>query len=257
MSAPIEAVDGRIHVVTTYLEMTERPRSKPVRAPLEQIAVLHAERPTVSFYRYLYETVGGPWLWWERRLWTDEALRAEIQSPGVEITVLYVGGVPAGYVELDARAQVKDDDDDDDADADADDADDDERVGANDAPRRPSLPEPHVAAAVVGGSARKGRRPSERPWQGRDVELAYFGLVPDFIGRGLGWYLLHWAVERAWFQGCERLWVHTCNLDHPRALMTYQRAGFVPYRQESSEIDDPRPWLTGSAPMPERRHAPP
>lgn len=238
---------GRIEVATTYLEMLERPRPRQPRAPLEQIAVLHAERPTVSFYRYLYETVGAPWLWWERRRWSDEQLRETIQHPDVEITVLYVGGVPAGFVELDARAPATSDDegrnDGDEEDAD-DDAPEGVRAKEREGRRISRGPEPLQAAAVVGGASRKGRRRSKRPWEARDVELAYFGLIPEFIGRGLGWYFLHWAIERAWFQGAGRLWVHTCNLDHPRALMTYQRAGFVPYRHEDSEIDDPRPWMT-------------
>ena len=38
----------------------------------------------------------------------------------------------------------------------------------------------------------------------------------------------------------ERVWVHSCNLDHPHAIAVYQRAGFVPYRQESTIIADPR-----------------
>jgi GNAT superfamily N-acetyltransferase len=54
------------------------------------------------------------------------------------------------------------------------------------------------------------------------VEIAYFGLLPEFIGRGLGGALLTSAIEEAW-SGCSgiaptRVWVHTCNRDHPQAL---------------------------------------
>lgn len=73
-----------------------------------------------------------------------------------------------------------------------------------------------------------------------DVSIAYFGLVPEFTGRGFGPYLLDWAVDLAWSYGPKRLLVDTCTLDHPKALRIYQRAGFVPYDQRRKEIDDPR-----------------
>jgi GNAT superfamily N-acetyltransferase len=62
-----------------------------------------------------------------------------------------------------------------------------------------------------------------------DADIAYFGLMPEFIGRGLGAYLLDWAVRRAWQRGPGRITVNTCNLDHPRALAGYQRVGFVAF----------------------------
>lgn len=62
-----------------------------------------------------------------------------------------------------------------------------------------------------------------------EIEIAYFGLMPAAIGRGLGAYFLSWAVEHAFAAAISRLWVHTCSLDHPRALAAYQRAGFVLY----------------------------
>jgi GNAT superfamily N-acetyltransferase len=64
------------------------------------------------------------------------------------------------------------------------------------------------------------------------VELVYFGLLPTFIGRGLGAELLAAAVERAWALGPKRVWVHTCTLDHPRALPNYQARGFRVYHTE-------------------------
>src|SRR5690348_7813445 len=87
--------------VITYLEMHQRPVVPRIPAPLGKLALMRAEEPTVSFYRYLYETVGTPWLWYERRLVADAALAAEIRKPTTEIFVLYVGAVPAGYFELD------------------------------------------------------------------------------------------------------------------------------------------------------------
>src|SRR5947207_15049836 len=91
--------------VITYLEMHERPTTPRLPAPASaKLALMRAEACTVSFYRYLYETVGTPWLWYERRLVDDEALLSEIGKPTTEIFVLHVGGVPAGYFELDAAA---------------------------------------------------------------------------------------------------------------------------------------------------------
>ncbi|HZN58872.1 MAG TPA: GNAT family N-acetyltransferase [Planctomycetota bacterium] len=79
---------------------------------------------------------------------------------------------------------------------------------------------------------------------GENVELAYFGLIPEFTGRGLGGCLLTRAVERSWAMGPRRVWVHTCSLDHPRALGNYEARGFKVFRveREMKEIPD----ITGS-----------
>jgi len=69
---------------------------------------------------------------------------------------------------------------------------------------------------------------------GGSVELAYFGLLPAFIGRGLGAYLLSAAIERGWQCGAARVWVHTCSLDHRHALGNYLARGFRQYKTETS-----------------------
>jgi GNAT superfamily N-acetyltransferase len=68
-----------------------------------------------------------------------------------------------------------------------------------------------------------------------EVQLAYFGLMPKFIGRGLGKYFLDWTLQHAWSRGPRRVWVHTCTGDHPAALPNYLRAGFEVYREEPVE----------------------
>jgi GNAT superfamily N-acetyltransferase len=77
-----------------------------------------------------------------------------------------------------------------------------------------------------------------------------YGLCPEFIGRGLGPYLLTAAIEIAWSYEPARLTVDTCTLDHYKALALYQRHGFRPVRQEERTIPDPRaeglmPWSAG------------
>lgn len=160
-------------VTITYLEMHAPPPPETARAAPRGTVIMQAHAPTVAFYRFLYDTVGAPWNWKDRRLLSDPALRAIIEHPDVHVHVLYVDGTPAGFAELDAR---------------------------------------------------------KRP----DVQIAYFGLMPDFIGRGLGTFFLDWTIRKAWQQAPERLWVHTCTLDHPSALPLYRRMGFVPYRQEKT-----------------------
>jgi len=64
------------------------------------------------------------------------------------------------------------------------------------------------------------------------VEIAYFGLLPEFTGRGLGGHLLTEAVERAWAAGARRVWLHTSSLDHPSALPNYLKRGFTVCKTE-------------------------
>jgi len=67
--------------------------------------------------------------------------------------------------------------------------------------------------------------------------LAYFGLMPECIGKRLGYYFLYHAVQNAWLHPISALLVNTCTLDHPRALPLYQRMGFVPYSREDRSVE--------------------
>ena len=170
------APGATVPVTVTYLQMTSPDRCSPVPGVLGPTAILRAERPTVSFYRYLYDTIGADWNWYMRRRLSDDELAAIIHDDRVEVFVLYVRGVPAGYVELDRRVEG-------------------------------------------------------------EVEIAYFGLIPEYVGRGFGKYLLAWGLGRAWSYRPRRVWLHTCSLDHPRALGVYQRAGLEVYHRE--EVREP------------------
>ena len=176
---PIVGTTQIIDVTITYLEMTAPPSAPPPPPPAIAHAVMRAQKPTVSFYRYLYHTIGADYVWWERRALSDEELHTIISAENVEVFVLYVEGVPAGYYELVTDA-------------------------AND-----------------------------------EIDIGYFGLLPEFVGRRLGAYLLRGAIDEAWSRRPGRLTVNTCTLDHPNALPNYQRAGFTPYEQETIEIVDP------------------
>ena len=84
------------------------------------------------------------------------------------------------------------------------------------------------------------------------VELAYFGLLPAFVGRGLGGWLLTEALRRAWALGPRRVWVHTCSLDGPHALGNYRARGMRVNNVETAveRLPDrsPGPW-PGAGPM--------
>jgi len=80
-----------------------------------------------------------------------------------------------------------------------------------------------------------------------EIELAFFGLVPDMVGNGAGRWLMTRALEIAWAHKPERVWLHTCTMDSPAALPFYLRTGFKPFKRAVEVNDDPR--LTGDLPM--------
>ena len=164
-----------IELVTTYLEMLTAPRSSPLGLDVRPV-----EQPSVSYFRYLYNTIGDGvnGYWWVRRQMTDAELQRIITRPDSALFVLYEGGSPAGFYELD-------------------------------------LTDPS------------------------NIEIAFFGILPEFQGRGFGHKLLDHALQNAWGRGPDRVWLHTCNFDSPQALTTYKKAGLVVYAEEKEWIDLP------------------
>src|SRR5690606_12479507 len=155
-------------LVTTYLHMTDRAAFKPAFIEdTDGVMIMSMNAPDVRFYRFLYSSVGEQWRWRDRLIMPEEELESILRLPETSVHVLYVHGIPAGYVEL-----FKD---------------------------------------------------------GENTEIAYFGLRPEFIGRGLGKHLLSYGIARAWEGDTQRVWVHTCNLDGPHALSTYLKRGFSIY----------------------------
>jgi len=169
--------DGLWPVTVTYLKMLENPGAQNIPAPAIPHAIQKAEKPTVSFYRYLYDAVGRDWAWTDRKRLSDEELHEIMQDKDTEVYVLYIRGVPAGYAELNFK---------------------------------------NFPAAV---------------------DLAYFGIMPEFIGMKLGPYFLDWAIQQAWLRNPDSVTVNTCTLDHPKALPLYQRFGYFPYQQKEVLID--------------------
>lgn len=73
-----------------------------------------------------------------------------------------------------------------------------------------------------------------------ECEIAFFGLIPGATGKGLGKWLMRRALQMAWAPGVERVWVHTCTLDDPRAVRFYIGQGFVPFARRVEVFADPR-----------------
>ncbi|MSV28643.1 MAG: GNAT family N-acetyltransferase [Bryobacterales bacterium] len=87
-----------------------------------------------------------------------------------------------------------------------------------------------------------------------EIELAFFGVAPELIGRGAGTFMMRRAIKivRSWKP--ERFWLHTCTLDHPKAIGFYRKAGFTPYRRAVEILDDPR--VAGHLPRTAAPHIP-
>ena len=83
------------------------------------------------------------------------------------------------------------------------------------------------------------------------VQIAYFGLLPGFQGRGIGGHVLTVAARRAWDAGTRRVWVHTGTLDGPHARRNYESRGFRVFdtRVEVLDLPDRPPGAWPSAPL--------
>jgi GNAT superfamily N-acetyltransferase len=174
---PMSGPTTRIAVTVTFLRQESPPCFTATGLPADTNLV-RVPRPTVGFYRYLYDTVGAQYAWWLRRTMPDAALADLLAAPGVSLHVLYKDNEPAGFYELDARLSGV-------------------------------------------------------------VNIAYFGLLPHAIGRGLGTALLRAAITTCWAHKPHAVTVNTCTADHPRALPNYLRAGFMAVRTAREIWDVP------------------
>jgi len=169
-----------LEVLRTYLELRSPEQLRPARFDDPAVRVLRHDDVDPARYRRLYETVGGPWHWIDRNVWSDERLARQLALDSVSVWELRVGDESGGYFELERHADDT-------------------------------------------------------------VEIAYFGLAPNFIGRGLGKGLLTCAAEEAWKLTPSRVWLHTCTLDSPHALPNYRARGFTEFKHETYIVQLPPP----------------
>tara|TARA_B100000427_G_C15414277_1_gene553429 strand:- start:193 stop:693 length:501 start_codon:yes stop_codon:yes gene_type:complete len=70
----------------------------------------------------------------------------------------------------------------------------------------------------------------------KSSEIAYFGILKDFIGNKFGGYLLSEAIKKCFELNCNKVWVHTCTLDHEHALKNYIDRGMKIFKQETINL---------------------
>ncbi len=116
-----------------------------------------------------------------------------------------------------------------------------DRLGWSDEQHVARLADPDVSLHVLTvAGAPAGYFELERHEDG-SVDVAFFGLLPEFVGRGLGKYLLTCAAEAGFALGADRVRLHTCTLDSPAALPNYLARGFRKVREEMYTADIPKP----------------
>ncbi len=68
-------------------------------------------------------------------------------------------------------------------------------------------------------------------------EIAYFGILKEYFGKKYGSFLLSEAIKRSFVSGIDRVWCHTCSLDHKNALGNYQARGMKIFKSETVNLD--------------------
>lgn len=99
---PIQA-DMPAELVTTYLHMTDAAQFKPAFKDDTDVRIEQMAQPDVDFYLFLYRAVGDAWHWRDRLQISRDDLREILVQPTTSLYVLYGGGVPGGYIELDKQ----------------------------------------------------------------------------------------------------------------------------------------------------------
>jgi GNAT superfamily N-acetyltransferase len=163
-----------MQIAIKHLELVKLAWMEPGKAPALAIEITREASPGVALYRELYDRVGRPWLWFERRLLSDDDLGRLLAGPRHEVQIARHKGELVGYFEFE------------------------------------------------------------------DNEIAFFGLTPEYIGKRIGPWLLDRAIARAFERGSTKIILNTNNLDHPKALGVYRRAGFRVVRAEARDLPDPR-----------------
>ncbi len=100
---PPPRADGRLPITITHLEMVRVDWTERGRAPEIDVSIEYIRTPSATFYRELYDRVGRPWLWYERRLLSDAALQTLLDQPDHELHVARHDSELVGYFELDGE----------------------------------------------------------------------------------------------------------------------------------------------------------
>ena len=67
----------------------------------------------------------------------------------------------------------------------------------------------------------------------KEIEIAYFGLLEEFQNKNLGSFLLSEAIKKSFLNNINRVWLHTCSLDHENALNNYISRGMKIFKTET------------------------
>ena len=70
----------------------------------------------------------------------------------------------------------------------------------------------------------------------KETEISYFGLLEEYIGKGIGGFALSVAIKKSFEKNIKRVWLHTCTLDHPNALKNYIARGMTVFKKENINI---------------------
>ena len=70
----------------------------------------------------------------------------------------------------------------------------------------------------------------------KETEISYFGLLEEYIGKGIGGFALSVAIKKSFEKNIKRVWLHTCTLDHPNALKNYKARGMTVFKKENINI---------------------
>lgn len=184
---------GKLVSVVTLLAMHRPPQRSlfALRRPWHLEPLTGAS--TLEIYRSLYRDIGEEWLWFSRRVMSDDSLIGLLEHPGIACFALTDGTTRAGLLELDFR-------------------------------------------------------------DGTSCELAFFGVLGEFQGGGLGRAMLDKGIKLAFQRPIERFWLHTCTHDSPKALPFYLRSGFLAYGRQIEVHEDYR--LSGLLPRSAAPHIP-
>ena len=96
---PPPRADGKLAITITHLELAPRDWTKRGRPPDIDVRIARETAPSVALYRELYDRVGRPWLWYERRLWSDADLAGLLANPDHEVHICRYGTDLVGYYE--------------------------------------------------------------------------------------------------------------------------------------------------------------